>query len=53
MTNQQRLIEAIESKFCPLSTDGGGKEAKHYIREGECVICDKTVYGLAIQHGLA
>jgi hypothetical protein len=53
MTAQQKLINTLESKFCPLSTDGGGEEANHFIREGACVICDKSVYGLAIQHGLA
>lgn len=53
MTAQQRLIQAIERKFCPNSTDAGGKPANHYIREGECVICDRTVYRLAILHGLA
>lgn len=47
-----KLIDALHMIRCPLSTDGGGTEANHYIKDGACVICDRTPYSLAIQHGL-
>ena len=53
MTAQERLIKTIESKYCPNSTDAGGDATSHYIREGACIICDRTVWRLAEMHGIA
>lgn len=50
--NQQKLIDTLHMTLCPLSTDAGSTEASHYIKDGACVICDRTPYALAIQHGL-
>ena len=52
MTARDRLIAQLHTKRCPLSTDGGGQDASHYIRDGACVICDMTPDRLAYMHGI-
>lgn len=45
------LTKVIESQFCPNSTDGGGKPEKHCVKDGGCVICDRSLRALADLHG--
>lgn len=52
-TERAQLIARIESKRCPNSTDDGGKPSRHYVTNGACCICDRSVAGLARLHGLA
>lgn len=47
------LIAQIETKVCPNSTDGGGALANHYVKDGACIICDRTPSKLARLHGLS
>ncbi len=53
MSARATLIAVLESKRCALSTDGGGKESTHYVKDGACVICDLTVRQLVALHGVA
>lgn len=50
---RERLISRIEMHHCPNSTDGGGKESRHYVKDGVCVICDRSIHSLAWHYGLA
>ena len=53
MPTSERRIRRVETKFCPLSTDGGGERANHRVKDGACTICDRSVRALEVQHGLA
>lgn len=52
MNTREKLVAKVETKHCPLSTDGGGWESNHRIKEGACTICDRSTDALAVQHGL-
>ena len=52
VTARDRIIAAIESHTCPLSTDGGGIERRHYVTAGACGSCDLSIHGLARLHGI-
>ena len=51
--SRERLIRQIEMHRCPNSTDGGGRESRHYVKDGGCVICDRGIDSLAWHYGLA
>lgn len=53
MATSQARIDRVQEKHCPNSTDAGGDAANHCVREGACVICDRSVSALEVQHGLA
>ena len=46
------IITIIESKRCANSTDAGGREANHYIKDGGCDICGHSTRYLAWFYGL-
>lgn len=51
---RDRLIAIIESRLCPLSTDGGYvKTHNHYITAGACAYCDETPATIAYRLGLS
>ncbi len=52
LAGQVSLTTRVEEYRCPLSTDGGGRESRHYINNGACVICDMTLRRLAYLHGI-
>ena len=45
-------VARIETKHCPNSTDAGGQSANHYVKDGACVICDRSIHALAHHYGL-
>lgn len=42
----------IEQAHCANSTDGGGQPATHSIKDGACLICDRSIRSLVLLHGL-
>jgi hypothetical protein len=49
---QNDVIAIVETFHCANSTDGGGKPATHYVKDGACLICDRNPSALARLHGL-